>query len=240
MKLSTKGRYGLRAMVDLAVYSEKESVSISCIAQRENISESYLEQLAGKLKKAGLIKSTRGAQGGYRLAKPAAEISVGDILRALEGELGAVDCQGLKPEGGCESSDFCVTKLVWQRINDSIAKAVDEITLEELMAEAKKSQERKREMEQSGQYINSQDKQTQRESVEIVPQAASGGKYEEIDLFGQCSNNKDFRRGSSSYAAVLYRILRKPVQCLRVCKREQKSSFKCKKNDRRDSGSTGK
>ena len=137
MKLSTKGRYGLRAMVDLAVYSEKESVSISCIAQRENISESYLEQLAGKLKKAGLIKSTRGAQGGYRLAKPAAEISVGDILRALEGELGAVDCQGLKPEGGCESSDFCVTKLVWQRINDSIAKAVDEITLEELMAEAK-------------------------------------------------------------------------------------------------------
>ena len=153
MKLSTKGRYGLRAMVDLAVYSEKESVSISCIAQRENISESYLEQLAGKLKKAGLIKSTRGAQGGYRLAKPAAEISVGDILRALEG-----DCQGLKPEGGCESSDFCVTKLVWQRINDSIAKAVDEITLEELMAEAKKSQERKREMEQSGQYINSQDK----------------------------------------------------------------------------------
>ena len=69
-----------------------------------------------------------------------------------------MDCQGLKPEGGCESSDFCVTKLVWQRINDSIAKAVDEITLEELMAEAKKSQERKREMEQSGQYINSQDK----------------------------------------------------------------------------------
>ncbi len=70
MKLSTKGRYGLRATVDLAVYSEKkESVSISCIAQRENISESYLEQLAGKLKKAGLIKSTRGAQGGYRLGE---------------------------------------------------------------------------------------------------------------------------------------------------------------------------
>ena len=158
MKLSTKGRYGLRAMVVLAVYREKESVSISSIAQRQNISESYLEQLAGKLKKAGLIKSTRGAQGGYRLAKPAEEISVGDVLRALEGELGAVDCQGLKPEGGCESSDFCVTKLVWQRINDSIAHAVDEITLEELMAEAKKSQERKRKLEQSGQYIDSQDK----------------------------------------------------------------------------------
>ena len=83
MKLSTKGRYGLRAMVDLAVYSEKESVSISCIAQRENISESYLEQLAGKLKKAGLIKSTRGAQGGYRLAKPA-EIYCGLWKESLE------------------------------------------------------------------------------------------------------------------------------------------------------------
>ena len=130
----------------------------SLMLGKEQLDLRYLEQLAGKLKKAGLIKSTRGAQGGYRLAKPAAEISVGDILRALEGELGAVDCQGLKPEGGCESSDFCVTKLVWQRINDSIAKAVNEITLEELMAEAKKSQERKREMEQSGQYINSQDK----------------------------------------------------------------------------------
>ena len=70
MKLSTKGRYGLRAMVDLAVYSEKESVSISCIAQRENISESYLEQLAGKLKKAGLIKSTRGAVTVWRNLRP--------------------------------------------------------------------------------------------------------------------------------------------------------------------------
>ena len=97
MKLSTKGRYGLRAIVDLAVYSEKESVSISSIARRQNISERYLEQLAGKLKKAGLIMSTRGAQGGYRLARPADEISVGDVLRALEGNLEAVECQGLKP-----------------------------------------------------------------------------------------------------------------------------------------------
>lgn len=150
MKLSTKGRYGLRAIVDLAVHSEKESVSISSIAQRENISESYLEQLAGKLKKAGLVMSTRGAQGGYRLAKPAADISVGDVLRALEGNLEAVDCQGLKPDGGCESADFCVTKHVWQRINDSITHAVDEITLEELIEASKESQEKKRRMEESG------------------------------------------------------------------------------------------
>lgn len=139
MKLSTKGRYGLRAMVDLAVNSEKEAVSISSIAQRQKISESYLEQLAGRMKRAGLITSTRGAGGGYRLAKPAAEISVGDILRALEGSLDAVECQALKPDGICESADVCVTKIVWQKINESITKAVDEIMLQQLIEESKKA-----------------------------------------------------------------------------------------------------
>ena len=83
MKLSTKGRYGLRALIDLAVYSEESAVSIGSIAARQKISESYLEQLMAKLRKAGLVVSIRGAGGGYRLARPAGEISVGDILRAL-------------------------------------------------------------------------------------------------------------------------------------------------------------
>ena len=87
MKLSTKGRYGLSAMIDLAVYSENEAVSLNSIAERQHISEGYLEQLMAKLKKAGLVTSIRGASGGYYLAKPASEISVGDILRALEGSL---------------------------------------------------------------------------------------------------------------------------------------------------------
>ena len=91
MKISTRGKYGLRAMIDLALYSEQEAVSISSIALRQNISESYLEQLMAKLKKAGLVISTRGAQGGYRLALPMCEISVGHVLRALEGELRAVE-----------------------------------------------------------------------------------------------------------------------------------------------------
>lgn len=81
MKLSTKGRYGLSAMIDLAVYSENEAVSLNSIAERQHISEGYLEQLMAKLKKAGLVTSIRGASGGYRLARPAAEVSVGDILR---------------------------------------------------------------------------------------------------------------------------------------------------------------
>ena len=83
MKLSTKGRYGLRAMIDLARFSENEPVSISSIATRQDISERYLEQLFGLLKKAGLIKSIRGASGGYVLDKPVEAISVGDILSAV-------------------------------------------------------------------------------------------------------------------------------------------------------------
>ena len=141
MKLSTKGRYGLRAMIDLAQYSEQDAVSISSIAQRQNISESYLEQLVAKLKKAGLVMSTRGAQGGYRLARPADEVSVGDVLRALEGNLEAVVCSA-QTEEGCQGSDLCVTKYVWQKINESIAKTVDEMMLSQLVEESKKAQQK--------------------------------------------------------------------------------------------------
>lgn len=142
MKLSTKGRYGLRALIDLAQYSENEAVSISSIAQRQNISESYLEQLVAKLRKAGLVTSIRGAQGGYRLARPASTISVGDVLRALEGNLRAVECSA-QTEAGCEGADVCVTKYVWQRINESIAKTVDEMMLDQLVEESRKAQEKR-------------------------------------------------------------------------------------------------
>lgn len=138
MKLSTKGRYGLRALIDLAVYSQEDVVSIQSIAQRQQISDNYLEQLMAKLKKAGLVISLRGANGGYRLAKPAAEISVGDVLRALEGDLDAVTCPGRKEEGGCDTADICVTRYVWERINDSIANTVDTMMLEELVEESRR------------------------------------------------------------------------------------------------------
>lgn len=133
MKLSTKGRYGLRAMVDLAFYSINEPVSIQSIAQRQNLSDSYLEQLFGKLRKAGLIASVRGAQGGYILAKKADNISVGDILRALEGDLTPVECSEITGERSCDSSESCVTKYVWKKINDSISNTVDAILLSELV-----------------------------------------------------------------------------------------------------------
>lgn len=135
MKITTKGRYGLRAIVDLAVYSENEPVSIHSIAERQGISDGYLEQLIAKLKKAGLVESTRGATGGYRLAKNASEISVGDILRALEGSIQPIECPAIEAvtsESGCANEGSCVTKGVWKKIADSIEATVDHITLQEL------------------------------------------------------------------------------------------------------------
>lgn len=132
MKLSTKGRYGLRAAVDLALFATDEPISINSIALREGLSESYLEQLFAKLKKAGLVSSSRGTNGGYRLAKPAGEISVGDVLRALEGDMLLVNCPD--NEDMCAKFDSCVTKYVWKRINNSINEAMDSMTLEEIVA----------------------------------------------------------------------------------------------------------
>ena len=138
MKLSTKGRYGLRALIDLARYSAGGPVSITSISDRQEISERYLEQLMSLLKKAGLVKSIRGAGGGYVLARDPAEISAGDILRALEGSLDPVDCAGLDPEGNCDISGSCVSKYVWKRINESINRTVDEIRLDQLVEESRK------------------------------------------------------------------------------------------------------
>ena len=140
MKISTKGRYCLRALIDLAQYSEIEPVSISSIAARQDISERYLEQLMTLLKKAGIIKSIRGAGGGYVLAKDAGDISVGEVLRALEGSLEPVECAAFKEEDSCAASDICVTKYVWQRINESINRTVDEISIKQLVEEGRSKQ----------------------------------------------------------------------------------------------------
>lgn len=144
MKLSTKGRYGLRAMIDLVMHAETEPVSIASISARQHISESYLEQLIAKLKKAGLVTSIRGAGGGYVPGRPAEEMSVGDVLRALEGNLDPVECPGLSAAGGCGGADVCVTKYVWKRINDSINRTVDEIKISELVKESREVHERKK------------------------------------------------------------------------------------------------
>ena len=141
MKLSTKGRYGLRALIDLALYGEEEAVSIQSISARQQISDSYLEQLVRKLKKAGLVTSVRGAQGGYRLAQPAGEISVGDVLRALEGSIEAVSC-GVENNANCLGKDLCVARYVWEKVNKSIQETVDSIRISQLVEESRQMQEK--------------------------------------------------------------------------------------------------
>lgn len=137
MKLSTKGRYGLRAAVDLAMHSG-ETVALSAIAERQKITVSYLEQIIPKLRKVGIVNSVRGAQGGYTLARPPEQISVGDVLRALEGNLSPVDCKELQDSNRCMGSDLCITKYVWTRISASINDTVDHMMLSELVAEGER------------------------------------------------------------------------------------------------------
>jgi len=131
MKISTRGRYALRLMVDLAASPSDEFVTIKSIAARQEISEKYLEQIITVLSRAGFVKSARGAQGGYKLGRPAEEYTVGMILRAIEGSLVPVKCMEDEPNQ-CPRCDVCVTLDVWKRIDEAISGVVDNITLEEL------------------------------------------------------------------------------------------------------------
>ncbi|MGI5918755.1 MAG: RrF2 family transcriptional regulator [Christensenellales bacterium] len=131
MKISTRGRYALRLMVDLATSPSDEFVTIKSIAARQEISEKYLEQIITVLSRAGFVKSARGAQGGYKLSRPAEEYTVGMILRAIEGSLVPVKCMEDEPNQ-CPRCDVCVTLDVWKRIDEATSGVVDNITLEEL------------------------------------------------------------------------------------------------------------
>lgn len=141
MKISTKGRYGLRAMVDLAANSDGEYMSLKTIAERQSISENYLEQVFSTLRKARVIKSVKGAQGGYSLSEEPSRITVGRILRALEGELAVIDEEAETCSAGNDEIQSCIKTNVWDKINDSINSVVDSITVEELVAEYNKMQD---------------------------------------------------------------------------------------------------
>ncbi len=138
MKLSTKGRYGLQAMVDLGVHAKDKYISLKSISERLSISENYLEQLIALLKKHNLVTSMRGAQGGYALARDASEITIGEILRALEGSLAPTHCTCENTSYQCRLEDKCVTKSVWEKIRDSINRVVDNITLSQLIDDYEK------------------------------------------------------------------------------------------------------
>lgn len=129
MKVSTKGRYGLRAMIDLALYSKNELVPLISIAQRQDISKSYLERVFSALRKAGLVKSIKGAQGGYELAKDAKEITVGMILRALEGDLSVVPMEDEVVSNRIESY---IRDNIWNEIDERVFSFIDGLTLKDI------------------------------------------------------------------------------------------------------------
>ena len=134
MKLSQAARYGLKAMSDLCECLErtKNPVSVSEIASRQKIPVNYLEQLFGKLKRASLLESVRGAQGGYLLAKPAEEISIADILNALGEPFIFGSCQTKK---GCENAVTCPTFNLWRRVKGSVDEILEATTLKDIAAE---------------------------------------------------------------------------------------------------------
>ena len=131
MRISTKGRYALRLMLDLAVHDTGENIALKTIAKRQDISGKYLEQIIGVLTKAGFVKSVRGSSGGYRLARSPKEYTIGDILRLTEGSLAPVDC--VEDGTDCGRADQCVTVMLWQKLNDAINSVVDNITLADLV-----------------------------------------------------------------------------------------------------------
>lgn len=136
MKISTRGRYGIKAMVDLAINTKDNNcVSLKSIAQRQGIPENYLEQLIAILKKAGVVKSIRGVQGGYILNKDPKDISVGDLLKILEGSLAIVDCiENMPPKKKCGTANCeeCVVRDAWEMISEKFAETANSITLEDL------------------------------------------------------------------------------------------------------------
>ena len=132
MKISTKGRYALRLMLDLAVYNTGEPISLKDVAKRQNISEKYMEQIMSILNKAGFVRSVRGPQGGYFLTRKPEEYTVGMILRLTEGSLSPVDCLDEGAEN-CPRQESCVTFILWKQLNDAIRGVVDKVTLQDLV-----------------------------------------------------------------------------------------------------------
>jgi Rrf2 family protein len=131
--LSTRGRYGTRLMVDLAVYGGDTPVLLKDIARREKLSVGYLERIVPLLKKDGLIRSVRGARGGYLLRAKPAEITLGRILRALEGYLGPTKCA--KTPSACRRGTLCAAHGIWEKIADDIGATLDKVTLKDMAEE---------------------------------------------------------------------------------------------------------
>jgi Rrf2 family cysteine metabolism transcriptional repressor len=133
MKLSTKGKYGVRAVYEIARHYGKGPISIKEITERQGISLSYLEQILHKLGKAGLIESVRGPAGGYLLARKPSELTIGDIVRVLEGPIALSHCLEPGESADCHQADDCVARMVWAKVGAKIEEALDSISFDDLL-----------------------------------------------------------------------------------------------------------
>lgn len=134
MKISTKGRYGIRALIDIALNSNKHKyVSIQDISKRQDISAGYLERIISKLKKIDVLHSERGAQGGYCLSKGADEIIMYDVLEVLEDSLDISDCVSKIQDCNCKNISECISRKLWKKLNDENIRILKNTTLEELI-----------------------------------------------------------------------------------------------------------
>lgn len=132
MKISTKGRYALRMLIDLAEHQNDGYIALKDIAARQNISKKYLEQIVAVLNKSDVLQTNRGVRGGYRLAQSPDKYTVGDILRLTEGSLSPVACLD-QPLNQCERSGECATLAIWQGLNQVIREYLDGITLQDIL-----------------------------------------------------------------------------------------------------------
>ena len=140
MRISTKGRYALRVMIDLAVNDKGEFIALKDISTRQNITIKYLEQIVTVLNKAGFLRSMRGNNGGHRLARAPKDYVVGDILRVMEGNLSPVECAAKESGVECPLSDNCVTLRFWQGLDKVVNDYVDKFTLEDLVVQYRRGE----------------------------------------------------------------------------------------------------
>jgi len=132
LRLSTRGQYGVRAMFEIAMGYPEKPVPIKEISERQDVSVAYLEQILNKLRNSGLIKSIKGPGGGYLLNRKPEDISIGDILKELEGPVAITSC--LDPHEGCVRVDRCVTYMLWKSLGEKIEGFLDTVTLKDLLA----------------------------------------------------------------------------------------------------------
>lgn len=142
MRLSTKGEYASRAMLELSLHYKKRSLHNREISKAQDIPERFLEQILLLLKRAGYLRSKKGQKGGYNLAKPPSRISVAEIIRVMDGPLAPIDCVSVTAHEVCPREKFCSLRLLWKEVRDSVAQILEKTTFEDLVKRTKPGREK--------------------------------------------------------------------------------------------------